>query len=402
MKICSQIIRGVRGQRGVTAIVVAIVLPILIGFVALAVDIGFVAMTKNELQNIADATSLAGAGHLGSIYKDLSYAQQQSYVCQGQDLTDIQNVITDIASKNKAGGMGSISINVGDVEIGTWDGSAFNSTANQPDAVKVTARRDGAANGPITTFFARIFGIDTADVEADAIAALGGQAEAEPGEIELPVGISSYWFENSECNDRIKFSPSNDPQSCAGWSTFTYSPASDSNVRKILNEEDGYESPELTSGVSQVEFIGGDLSKNTFEALLTLFQKKGYDVYDGGTPPNDPILDGNDEPMQDATGSGYETPLLDDKGNPLLYPDGTPRNKHEWETTVMVYKSDDCSNPNQSRIIEGFARIVMFDVSGPSDKSIEAIVICQVFDSEETRSGGGRYGVKGTIPSLVE
>jgi hypothetical protein len=135
---------------------------------------------------------------------------------------------------------------------------------------------------------------------------------------------------------------------------------------------------------------------------LTLFQNEGYDVYNGGGPPNDPILDGNGDPMQDATGTSFETPLLDGNGDPLLYPDGTPRNKHEWETTVLVYKSNDCSNPNQSQIIEGFARIVMFDVLGPPDKSVEAIVICQVFDSEETRSGGGRYGVKGTIPRLVE
>ena len=392
MKIC----RNIKGQRGVTAIVVAIVLPVLIAVVALAVDVGYLAVTKNELQNIADASALAGARQLGSIYQTMSYEDQQIYVC---DPAPIKDMAKEIASKNRAGGKDNIIINDGDIIIGDWDGGTqtLTATLNQPDAVEVTARRDGGANGPIVTFFARIFGIDTEDVVADATAALTGQSTAEPGELELPVGISRYWFDSHPgdgyCGEAIKFYPTNDPDSCAGWNTFTYEPSNDAKVRKILNKEEGYESPETISGKTDFEFIGGTLSQQTFEALLTLFQENGYDIKNEiGDYPHEPVGEG-DTPI----------PLFnDDTGERLLYPDGTERNKHEWETTVVVYDSDDCTNPNQSQKILGFARIVMFDVLGAPSKLIRAMVVCKYVDIEDSRGGGGEYGTMGSIPGLVE
>ena len=62
-----------------TAIMMAVSLTMLIGFAALAVDVGYVMLTKNELQNIADATALGGARWLGDRYSRMTYAQQQAY-----------------------------------------------------------------------------------------------------------------------------------------------------------------------------------------------------------------------------------------------------------------------------------------------------------------------------------
>ena len=53
---------GYLNQRGSVAVITAILLAALIGIAALAVDIGYVAVSKNELQNVADAAALAGAG----------------------------------------------------------------------------------------------------------------------------------------------------------------------------------------------------------------------------------------------------------------------------------------------------------------------------------------------------
>ena len=58
---------------------------------------------------------------------------------------------------------------------GQWDPNAtprFTPTLNQPDAVSVTVRREGGTNGPISTIFARVLGVNTFDVQADATAAL--------------------------------------------------------------------------------------------------------------------------------------------------------------------------------------------------------------------------------------
>ncbi len=57
MNIYDQLTSKIKDNRGVTAVVVAVVITVLIGFVALAVDIGYLYATKNELQNIADAVA---------------------------------------------------------------------------------------------------------------------------------------------------------------------------------------------------------------------------------------------------------------------------------------------------------------------------------------------------------
>ncbi len=53
-----------REQRGVIAIVVALLFLGLIGVAALAIDVVHLFLVKNELQNAADAGSLAGARFL--------------------------------------------------------------------------------------------------------------------------------------------------------------------------------------------------------------------------------------------------------------------------------------------------------------------------------------------------
>ncbi len=40
---------------------------LLIGFAAFAIDVGYMMVSRNELQNIADTAALAAAGELGAI-----------------------------------------------------------------------------------------------------------------------------------------------------------------------------------------------------------------------------------------------------------------------------------------------------------------------------------------------
>ena len=49
---------------GATVIIVALALVMLLGFGAFAVDIGYLYVVRNELQNAADAGALAGAAAL--------------------------------------------------------------------------------------------------------------------------------------------------------------------------------------------------------------------------------------------------------------------------------------------------------------------------------------------------
>jgi Flp pilus assembly protein TadG len=165
-------------KKGVTAVLTAILIVMLLGFAALAIDIGYGMVTKNELQNIADAAALAGARQLGTIYQGMTYEQQLAYVVGSGDETLIKNAAIDVASQNKAGGMNSIAIRAEDILIGTW--SPWSETNTQPNAVRVIARRDSLVNGQIATFFAKIFGISGRDVTALATAAMKARAHRIP------------------------------------------------------------------------------------------------------------------------------------------------------------------------------------------------------------------------------
>ena len=423
MKNSMSVLLRLKENKGVSAVLVAIMIAMFLGFAALAIDVGYGFVTKNQLHNIADAAALAAARQLGVIYQGLSYEEQQTYVVDTADEAQIKNAAIAVASQNQAGGV-SITINSTDIQIGVWDLSYtpdashprnhLRPTLNQPDAVKVIARRDSSANGPITTFFARIFGIQDWNVSATATAALTGQSTSEPGELELPVGMSRYFFDEHSCGDHIAFSPANSPESCAGWTSWDYN-SNDANLRKILDEQAGYESPGTIANDTLFNFIGGQLSQPTFDALLSLFQRKGYDLDASG----EPILDADGNPMHDATGTGLAVPLCyknstTDCSVPcdatfttrLYYADGTARNVHEWPTSVPVYEeldgTADCSNPNQQLRVVGFARIMMDDVCDAPDKIVRAEVQCNYTETNDERGGGGTYGVKGPIPGLVE
>src|SRR5436309_1131060 len=58
-------------SRGAVAVMVAVVLVVLLSFGALALDISNAMIARNELQNVADASALAGARQLGVIYQGL-------------------------------------------------------------------------------------------------------------------------------------------------------------------------------------------------------------------------------------------------------------------------------------------------------------------------------------------
>jgi hypothetical protein len=361
-----------KNDRGVTAIVVAIVSVMLFGFAALAVDIGFGVVARNELHNVADAAALAATRELGVIYQQLTYLEQQSYVVYTDDETLIKNAAKDVALKNKAGGS-NIIINDADIIIGRWVPERKNldppqdpldhPRLDQPDAVRVIARRDGNANDPITTFFAKILGKDNLNVAARATAALTGQSTEGPGKLPLPMGISKRWFENPTfCGSSIRFYPTCskepcDALGCSGWHTYTESPSSAATLRDILIglKDRTYISPEATAGETQFDFTGGSLA-SVFDDMKAL-----YDY------------------MKTRDDDGDDT---------------------KWTTTVVVYDWPDCTNPNILITITGFTTVVIDSVLVTPEKTILGRVLCD--NKKPGRGGGGYYGTKGTIPGLVQ
>ncbi len=418
-------VHRLKDQRGVSAVIVAIVLAVLIGFAALAIDIGYLYATKNELQNIADAAALAGTNEIGDQW------------LHGETLNedDIKFQIQDVSSKNQAGQKYGISILEDEIVIGTYDPNHPTKigtlTGTWPDAVRVTARRTEGANGAVATLFAKIFNIDLVGVAADATAALTGQSTADEGEIELPVGISKCWYdydwpsdpdepgEPGYCDQPIRLYPTGDIDGCAGWHTYDSSPASaaalrDRMERLLLDEDDPnrFTPPDTTAGDSIFEYTGGNVA-SAFPELEALFEdrREGPIKDEDG---NDIPLFYNEETNQLLWGDCVPR---DEEGNPVgVEPvccdedeNGDPVQKvlYKWKTLVVVYEpvdeEDCCRNPTSALMVAGFSTIVVHAVNGSSDTPhhyVFATVKCDEIDFG--RPGGGPYGTIGSIAGLVE
>jgi hypothetical protein len=406
MKFSFKIFEKVRNQAGVSAVIIAICLTMLIGFTALAVDVGYMYVTKNELQNVADAAALAGTGYLGSIYETLSYDDQQTHEFSR---SDIVGVAQQVALKNQAAGM-NIVINDADVTIGTWDGTnplpSMAAPIVGPDAVRVIARRDGSANGPILTFFARIFDIDSVNVSADATAALTGPAIVDEGELKVPFSLSENNFPN-DCTNPITFSPT--AESCAGWHNFLDPANASTMADKMLGliQGDVQEYDGLVSGPAWLE-ANFDMNKSP-DPEITPEVGTGDEFYHQGGTVASLFLGGR----LGNTDNDINLPeeILGDAKHPAPFPalfdyfrrrDGDDDDSL-WTATVPVYEDDEfCENPSGAIPIVGFATIEIIMPNPPPDSSVSVFVYCDL-NFVDGRGGGGGFGnLKGIIPNLVE
>lgn len=405
----------VKSQKGAAAVTIAFVMIVLICFAALSIDIGYLMVTRNELQNVADAAALAATRKLGNYYENMTPDEQLSYACGMAEwpCTDIKTVAIETGLANRAGQV-NIVVNESDVHIGRWDFSVpppfdpsndpFTEQAEQPRAVRVTARRDAQANNAITTFLAGIMGVDTMAVSAVATAALSGQGSAAEGELELPVGIDAQFFgPTGACGQEIFFSPTT--LSCAGWTSWDY--GNGANImRDVISGEKP--NPEVSVGGEAYNYSGGDMA-TLFDDLLLLFKRKGHDVYGNDETP---VQSGDDGPVTGALPTDPPAePLYEEDGvTPLYYPQEdkgapvplVPRNRHVWQTSVVVYEPNNCENPNQELKTVGFARVTITDVLVEPEKTIKGRIECGHVSEEPTRGGGGEYGTFGSIPGLVQ
>lgn len=344
---------------GSMPVIIAVTLAVLMSFASMAIDIGYAMAAKAAMQTVAKAAALAGARELGRIYEGRTAAQQSTYQLTASDRLLVAGAVRDIALKNPVMGQ-ALEVADGDIQVGRWDAQArsFASTTDRPNAVSVTARKDGTSNGPVTLFLSQVMGVSSLDLAVRDIAALSSIGSVPPGELDLPVAISKAWFDSGHsCGNQIKFYPTGTLEGCAGWHTFTEWPANAKHLKEILNglTEGTFQSPETIFGETQFVFTGGTVA-SAFDDIEAL-----YDAH------------------KDANG--------------------------EWKTFIPVYGDDDdddggCSNPHGSITIIGFTTAVVTSVNKAPDKIIEARIQCDVI--ETGRPGGPDYGTMASVPTIVQ
>lgn len=134
-------------QSGVVAIVVAVLLPLLVGFLALAVDVGYLLLTRNKMQISADAAALVAAGSLA----------------HGQNINTANALALAATAAN--GFTNGIQTTLVTIAIPPGGAGTF---ANDPTYARVTVSQT------TLTFFASIFGVASALTSATAVSGPAG------------------------------------------------------------------------------------------------------------------------------------------------------------------------------------------------------------------------------------
>jgi hypothetical protein len=160
-----------RNRRGAVAVLACLLMVVLLGMVAFAVDKGYFANTRTELQRSADSAALAGCWQLvnkgtpvPSIDLTDGIAAAPAVAAQYAQLNTVCNSAPSLANRDVVVGYIADPTQKG-VTIGPASGNNYN-------AVQVTVRRTTDENGQAPSFFGRIFGVQGVDVSATATAAL--------------------------------------------------------------------------------------------------------------------------------------------------------------------------------------------------------------------------------------
>lgn len=307
-----------RRRRGVAAVATVALLVVLLGFAALAVDVGNLYVAKGDLQRAADAAALAGA----SAFTENSLREQA-----GGD----QDLFYELAAeeararaahwcwRNKTTGVNPV-LEDADIEVGWYDPAdptAALVLGGKANAVQVTGRfTRQSQNGPVSNFFATVLGFADTDVSATATAAFDTHFDSYtpkmPGVL-IPFTIHVDQF---------------DDQAVSGPDEFRY----DQDLDLVQNFPDS--TPEVVLYPYKFDPDGSDGAGN-FGILNVGTENQGaealrYQIMDGVTP----------EDVEAETGVPHLT-FLDEDNNPTTYQvTGTPGITGGLEATIEARVGD--------------------------------------------------------------
>jgi Flp pilus assembly protein TadG len=177
-------------RRGNILAMTALLMVMMIAFVAMAVDIGYLCTVRDELQRTADAAAIAAAweladqyGKAGTAAPDTLSASARNTAAQFASLNLVGNQSPGLATDDVVVGYMANPANPGDPLLPVPTGML-------PNAVQVRVQRTAAQNGEIPLFFGRALGMTGEQGLAQATAALvssfsGFESPADGSNLEI-------------------------------------------------------------------------------------------------------------------------------------------------------------------------------------------------------------------------
>ncbi len=192
-------------RRAAAVVMVAVILPVLLGMAALTVDVAYLYNIRHDLQRSADAGALGGASTLtGDTMMQIRMGTGGSTVGFLESTVDGRGIL--FSSLDPTLGTSTTVITPEEITLGWLDmnlstGSIQTTGApSQFNAVQVVARRTSdSPNGPINLLFAQIFGLAISEASATATAVFddrmaGFDTSSYPGGL-LPFTVHEDIFE---------------------------------------------------------------------------------------------------------------------------------------------------------------------------------------------------------------
>lgn len=406
--------KDVEKQKGAVLIWVAAGMIAFLGFAALAIDVGFLMASRNELQNAADAGALAGA-------RDL-YNENGTAINQGANQVAYDIAIKNL-SMNEAVEVNWTGGNNGDVQRGHWSFATRTFTPNaslEPvdlwnvsdetldadtnfiNAVRVKTRREST---PVSSFFARVFGNEGSVVTADAVAYIGFAGTMEPTELDQPVAICDTSITNAldeyTCDvGRMLNSGQNEDSETGAWTNLDHDCSGGTN------------NPELNaitcaSGNINQLFFGQGIA--TINGVVNDVYMSLYDCWEANTGKT---------VSWEITLPVIECP----ETGPVTTTCGLLIGAVKVNVVWMTGSGEDPQYNNAPETVDDWSAATAEDVSDPSDgeqrwdsfvthfnletneykkKTIYFLPDCK-YHEPKGRSGGRNFGILAKIPSLVE
>ncbi len=217
-------------DRGSVLALAALMLVVIVGCLALAVDLMHLYLVKCELQRAADAGAQAGA--LGLF--DLP-AAGSSLAARTPDCTRALNHVQTVVTANQADGK-ALELLSEDVVFGKWDSSLGTFVVTgcaepaKVNALQVTVRKDGSVNGPVTLSFAGVLpgAFKGASLAARAVGMVGFPGQVPAGLHLFPLAIDVNKAPPLHGGDPILIGISHASGDNGAWTTFDGSPGASS------------------------------------------------------------------------------------------------------------------------------------------------------------------------------